>query len=508
MNSTSKPSLRSSGRSAHSESRAPTGQESLAATPAASTRRAANPNPLPIIVETTSVARKRLKLNPGTPKPTSKKSTATVSKSAARERPRPPTRVTVTQPHGNLLQTTNGVRKTLDIVADDLSSHQLTLKTNERSESLLSPNTDTEKKEDKRSLRSHGAGSRLKSDLAIYFSNYDDVINDAPREPEFLDLDTPILVTDESIKAGIAQAMTPSPSKTSLSPKSRRPSIKSSTHTVERRSSQMNFPIIDFSTLYRHAHHDPSQEDPLDDKVFFAPHRRAERKEKQLRNIEKERAMHEKVHLDRLLEGLQGPDWLRIMGISGVTDGEKRDWEPKRNYFLSEVQALVDKFRIWKEGEKRQRAEKEAALLAREEEEAASKAHSEVDDEPTTPAEDSDAPNSSDIDASAAHQLLQEASSASVIARRPKAHPPVVYLHPPEPESNEPFTSFFAKPHLRASALGSHRHGRTALAFGQPVPEVADTEFTLPHDYLTPEALKDHARKKRRMKRESTGNVK
>lgn len=360
-----------------------------------------------------------------------------------------------------------------------------------------------QKKEDKRSLRSHGAGSRLRSDLAIYFSNYEDVITDAPRQPEFLGIDTPILIVDESTKS------TPSPSKRysrtaiDASPRARRTSNQDTTRDTSpgalRRSSQPAFQTIDFSSL-KHASSEIPEEDPLGDQVYFASHRRAERKEKQLRNIEKERAMHEKGQLERLLEGLKGPDWLRVMGVSGITDGERKEWEPKRNYFIFEVEALVDKFRLWKEEERRQRLEKEAAALAREEEEEgeASRASSELRKDKVAKGEESDAPDSSEIDASAAHQLLQEAQSASVVTRRPRVKPLPYYLPPPEPEPTEPFRSFFAKPHLRAAALGHSRHGRTSLAFGQPLPEVEEDEFNLPEDYLTQEALKDHARKDRK----------
>lgn len=38
------------------------------------------------------------------------------------------------------------------------------------------------KSEDKRTLRSHDESSKLKSDLAVYFPNYDEIINDLPRE--------------------------------------------------------------------------------------------------------------------------------------------------------------------------------------------------------------------------------------------------------------------------------------------------------------------------------------
>lgn len=205
--------------------------------------------------------------------------------------------------------------------------------------------------------------------------------------------------------------------------------------------------------------------------------------------------MHEKVQLERLLDGLLGHDWLRVMGVTGITDSEKKEFEPKRDYFISEVRALVDKFRIWKEEEKRLRIEKEQAQHAEED----------ADNQGDRAEEDSvgEPPNSSDVDAWAARQLQQEAISASGSStkqQKPRPpQPPIVY-RPPSPD--RPFTSFYSKPHLRAAAMGKQRHGRNVTAFGQPVPEPPEEEFSLPEDYLTPEALRAHARKRRRMMRE------
>lgn len=246
--------------------------------------------------------------------------------------------------------------------------------------------------------------------------------------------------------------------------------------------------MLDYSSIARHLRNDHG-EDPLADSVFFTQHRRAERKEKQLRNIEKERAMHEKVQLERLLDGLQGPDWLKVMGITGVTDGERKDWEPKRDYFVREVEALVDKFRIWKEEEKRLRAEKEAALAAREEDE---------DDEEES--SESDVANAMGAEPVASEQR-EKVPKPPQPRRPPRPHGYVLPLPPPEPLP--PFTSFYAKPHLRAAAMGKHRHGRNATAFGRPIPEFMAHEFEPPEELLTVEALRDHARKRRRQKRES-----
>jgi hypothetical protein len=243
-------------------------------------------------------------------------------------------------------------------------------------------------------------------------------------------------------------------------------------------------------------------EDPLTDEHFLKSHRRAERKEKQLRNIEKERAMHEKVQLDRLLEGLKGHDWLKTLGITGITDGEAKKFEPKRDYFIAEVQALVDKFKQWKEQEKKQKMDREAAAAAKEEEEA--------DD--VASEESSTGPPSSDLNASAARQLQQEAATALKSSAMklqqvkdanstPKSKPPVHFI-PPAPET--PITSFYDKRHLRDAALGKARHGRNVYAFGRPVPEMETRDFTLPDEYVSEDVLRSNAREKRRRKRAST----
>jgi hypothetical protein len=90
---------------------------------------------------------------------------------------RPPTKVTVTQPHGELLSITNGVSAPLGIDADDLLSARSTPRPG--SSGKLAPASASS--QDKRSLRSHDGGSRLKSDLATYFASYDDIIAGVPK---------------------------------------------------------------------------------------------------------------------------------------------------------------------------------------------------------------------------------------------------------------------------------------------------------------------------------------
>lgn len=221
--------------------------------------------------------------------------------------------------------------------------------------------------------------------------------------------------------------------------------------------------------------------DPLSDELYFASHRRAERREKQLRNIEKERAMHEKVQLERLLSGLMGHDWLKVMGVTGVTDTEARSYEGRRGYFISEVKILVDKFRQWKEQEKRLKAQN-GALVSEDVE--AGELH------------DSDTQHLSE------HVAMPKQSSTRIrLVSKRSQQPTLAILQPAPPE--RPFTSFYDKPHLRAAALGGTRHGRTSTAFGQLLPDLPEQDFALPAEYMTPEALRESGRRQRIRNRQS-----
>jgi hypothetical protein len=274
----------------------------------------------------------------------------------------------------------------------------------------------------------------------------------------------------------------------------------------------------------------------LNEGSFFKAHRRHERQEKQLRNIERERAQHEKQQLDRLLDELQGHDWLRVMGVGGLTDQEKKQYEPKRDHFIKEISALIQKFKIWKEEEKRRKVEKEKAAAAAnttteaqgnasqppQEHQSPTVQDSEAEGSPSAALSDapscSEPPDINDVDAWAARQLLQEARSATA-GKKPKSSAPegrkdrkpveakVPQPPLPPPDDKRPFTSFYAKRHLRDTALSVHRKGRTRFAFGYPVPEMEEKEFGLPPEILTPEAIDSCRRKRRRMKRASRGSA-
>jgi hypothetical protein len=328
---------------------------------------------------------------------------------------------------------------------------------------------------------------------------------------EYIGLDEPIFIIGEK---GVEKRGKPTEISQAALPTKLKQLIQSST------SKGPSFEVFEPSSLSEISQ--AGNDDPLSDEFFLRSHQKAERREKHLRNIEKERAQHEKGQLELLLYSLQGPDWLRAMGVSGITDGARKEWEPKREYFVREVRALLDKFRHWRDAEKKMLQEKELANQKAQEDDE----EYEYEDEDAAVGvyrDDDDSmlngPSSSDVDAWAAHQLQQEAKTASRNSRArqglqihlstPKNRPRTSALARPSPPP-KPFTSFFEKPHQRAIALGKgigNRHGARrrndlVLAFGQPVPEMDVEEFELPGGVFTADFLVMHARKRRRLNRE------
>lgn len=261
-------------------------------------------------------------------------------------------------------------------------------------------------------------------------------------------------------------------------------------------------------------------EDPLPDSTFEGVHKRAERLERSIRNTEKGRAQHEKDQIIRLLEGLQGHDWLRVMGISGITDSRKKSFEPARAHFIRGCQAIIDKFRNWTIEEKRRKAEKDRAVA--EEAQRAAEGDSDEQDEGserTSEARRSHASSVADADVSSqaassdvsspAKQLREEALAHSRAARglkRPRASTSAKApaVPPPPPEPPKEFKSFFAKKYERDTALNRQRRtGRKVLAWGLPVPDLQEADFDLPQTYRDEETMRTRARKKRKDKRSS-----
>lgn len=236
--------------------------------------------------------------------------------------------------------------------------------------------------------------------------------------------------------------------------------------------------------------------DPLADTVFIQAHKRGERKEKQIRNIEKEHALHEKQDLERLVEELRGPDWLRTMGAVATTDADRKKYEGFRDQYLQRAKALLHKFTLWKDQERELRLRREEALQAKgnvgevEEEGVAAESHTNTIEA---------------VDPSARQLQLEAKSALNPSPAKPRISLKL-YMPLPEPDPLEPFVSFYANPSLRVAALSGPRRGRVITAFGYPIPDVEEQVFDLPEGYVTEEMVIANARKRRRMKRESAAN--
>ncbi|KAE9368493.1 hypothetical protein N431DRAFT_381979 [Stipitochalara longipes BDJ] len=361
----------------------------------------------------------------------------------------------------------------------------------------LQPNS-ADLKAEKRKLRSQ-EGTRFKSELSAYFPEYDEVIGNEPKEDHILNLDTPIIIID-SAKTANKQPALPrklNGQKHEYPLKEFPDSLFDDLHDAQR---------VDFSFLDKH-YKEQGGEDPLTDEYLKSIHRKPERQEKAIRNSDKGRAQHERDQVIRLLEGLQGHDWLKLMGVSGITESKKKDYEAAREHFIKGCEAILEKFRLWREEEKRRKAEKEAAVAEAAEEEVEDEEEQEDQEEEEQEGNisDGDPPDYSDVDASAARQLHEEAIARSApLTKHTEKKTKIDLISPFVPEVEKEFTSFFAKPYLRAAALGKHRRsGRSVAAWGHPVPDVMDVDFDLPEEYRDEETLKAHARRKRRDRRVS-----
>ncbi|KAI3324485.1 hypothetical protein HD806DRAFT_492745 [Xylariaceae sp. AK1471] len=372
-----------------------------------------------------------------------------------------------------------------------------------------------------RKLRSQEA-TRFKSELSAYFPEYDEVIgNDPPKEQQLPNVDTPIVIYDterESSDVVATSSTDAHPHPTHLGSHSSTVQIYNDHLFTDLHNSQ----IVNFDFL-KIEHSSNDLEDALPDSQFAPVHRRAERLEKSIRNTERGRAQHERDQIIRLLGELQGHDWLRTMGVNGVTESRKKSFEPARDHFVKGCQAILNKFRLWSQEEKRRKLERERALAEETDDEEdedqeevdgsdSSEEANSLDDVDMVDIQDEggddaasggEPPEYSDVDA-AARQLHDEALAQARYAalnspRKVRGEPPPPILDPTPRE----FTSFFEKRHQRDAALNkSRRRGRTILAWGHPVPEMSEYDFELPADCLDEDTLKAHERQKRRDRRQ------
>ncbi|KAK2072921.1 hypothetical protein P8C59_007245 [Phyllachora maydis] len=307
-------------------------------------------------------------------------------------------------------------------------------------------------KDQGRKLRSQEA-TRFKSELSAYFPEYDEVIGNDPKARNVLHPETSILLTDSRPK--LADRPSTVDTQPSSAENDREPRLPR-TYPVRRYSDALFTDLFDAQTIdfsFLEARYTgKSLDDTLPDSVFEPAHKKAERLERSIRNSEKGRAQHEKDQIIRLLGGLEGHDWLRVMGVSGVTESRKKTFEPARDHFIKGCQSILEKFRAWAAEEKRRKRDKDKALAyARKESEHRTDGEvdaaeqfvevSDAQEDQDVDGEDGEArsegdPPDSDIDASIAKQLQEEAFAAA---------------------NKRAFTSFFDKKYQRDAALSKNR---------------------------------------------------
>lgn len=308
-----------------------------------------------------------------------------------------------------------------------------------------------------------------------------------------IDVGTSIIISDSNPPTQQKQPNHPNPKKQRLENGASKTTFKDFSDSLFNDLYQAQ--KVDFTFLDKHTKATPLS-DPLPDSYYDVPHRRGKRLEMSIRNSEKGRAQHEKDQVARLLEGLQGHDWLKVMGVSGITESKKKEFEPAREHFIKGCQGILDKFRSWREEEKRRKLEKEKAL--------AEAAHEDDESEES----DGDPPDYSDVDHAAAMQLHEEAIARSAphtpTKRKPEKRAKVEFEELPMDKVEKEFKSFYKKPHLRQAALGKQRKsGRSVSAWGHPIPDVPQQDFDLPEELKEEAATDTTARRKRRVRRES-----
>ncbi|KAJ2905703.1 hypothetical protein MKZ38_004570 [Zalerion maritima] len=355
----------------------------------------------------------------------------------------------------------------------------------------------------RRKLRST-ENPRFKSDLSQYFQEYDQIIGNDPLEEHLLEIDTPIVLVDSHPLPKSARSQ-PDP------PMNFADHLASSYNGVHAQ-------VVDLRILDNRVFGDTG-EDPLADGLYETFHKRQERNEKSIRNIEKNKAQHEKERVQRLLESLQGQDWLRVLGIHGInTEARKKQYRPARQYFIKGCENILAKFKEWSKYEKSKRYDKGRSKSptstpppghgGKRGAEGGTKAGGKAKRQRCSATRNSLVEDSEDgdIDASVAKQLQEESAARSKShggKSRASAGSKVQQQTKEPVESPKPqeFTSFFKKAYQRDAALKGRRT-RHPLAWGHPIPEVEEEEFRLPDDFLDAEALKALSRRRRQARRE------
>lgn len=249
--------------------------------------------------------------------------------------------------------------------------------------------------------------------------------------------------------------------------------------------------------------------DPLADDLYIKSHRGMGREEKRLRNVERDKAAYDRQRYEERLEKLRGPDWIKTFNLGGVAlKLGNAEMEKRRQVVIRWHESLLEKFRAWKEEERRQKAAKGGRL---------SRSMSNSQDRGTAESEDLNAQGLNVNDNEQAEEeeediyaIVDDSDDAADNSYRSKQHrhtlkalkgthrPP--YAESPKKKQPEPkpFTSFYNKSHMRLAAISTGRKSsRNLTAFGEPLPEIEEKEFLLPDEFFQQTAR--HMRARRRV---------
>lgn len=210
--------------------------------------------------------------------------------------------------------------------------------------------------------------------------------------------------------------------------------------------------------------------DPLVDEVYIPAHRGEERREKRIRNIEREVLAHNIEKIEKDLEKIHSPDWIKTIGLSPavVAATSKKELDARRQRLIGHLEAIVEKHKSYKDTERRKKTGRTTSTPP---------PGQSQDRIPSTTA-----PSVHDSARSFTNEDDDSTSQHRVSGKKPRriSNGP----NKPPPEERE-FTSFYDKPYLRQQALsGWRKSSRTQTAFGQPLPPLVEKEYELP-SYIT-----------------------
>ena len=238
--------------------------------------------------------------------------------------------------------------------------------------------------------------------------------------------------------------------------------------------------------------------DPLSDERYLKAHRRSEVAEKRLRNIERERVQHDRAKFEQYLDKLNSSEWLKVLGAERLrlSDEEKQRLETKRQALIIEIKLILEKFRAWKDEEKRRKSDKDGISRDTQEGRLESRAQT-MEKERSQDVEDDE--SSLESSSTRKRQKIKKPITLSEGDTMTHITACVVKITSPTPPPPKPYTSFYEKDYTRTAALNtSRRISRNTLAFGLPVPDFEEQNF-----YLDDRIIKEQEAKglRKRLKR-------